>query len=183
MTAPVDRRQFLLSIPALALAPTVMAQTGGAPIKVRNFNHVTLTVSDLKRSVDFYQGLFGMPIQARQGSTLVVLRIGSGPQSLMLSTGDANAMPSINHLCLGVENFSVDRILKVLADRGITTAERSGPMKAHVRMRGPENGGAKEGTAELTFGDRFTGSCSDSPSDRTRVRRRRRSASGPASSS
>ena len=153
MTAPLDRRHFLLSLPALALAPRVMAQSGGAPIKVRNFNHVTLTVSDLKRSVDFYQGLFGMPIQARQGSTLVVLRIGAGPQSLMLSTGGATATPGINHLCLGVENFRVDRILKVLADRGIATAERSGPMKVHVRMRGPENGGAKEGTAELTFGD------------------------------
>jgi catechol 2,3-dioxygenase-like lactoylglutathione lyase family enzyme len=153
MTVTVDRRQFLLSLPALAMAPAAMAQSSTAQIRMRGLNHVTLTVSDLKRSVDFYQGLFGMPIQARQGSTLVVLRLGSGPQSVMLSTGGANATPGINHLCVGVEEFDVDRILKILADHGIARADGGGPMKSHVRMRGPENGGAKEGTAELTFRD------------------------------
>src|SRR6266849_7287036 len=162
MTVAVDRRQFLLSLPALAMAPAAMAQSSTAQIRMRGLNHVTLTVSDLKRSVDFYQGLFGMPIQARQGSTLAVLRMGSGPQSLMLSTGGANAAPSINHLCVGVEEFNVDRILKILADHGIANdgdrgrgrrTDAAGPMTSHVRMRGPENGGAKEGTAELTFRD------------------------------
>jgi catechol 2,3-dioxygenase-like lactoylglutathione lyase family enzyme len=153
MTIAVDRRQFLLSLPALAMAPAAMAQSGTDRIRMRGLNHVTLTVSDLKRSVDFYQGLFGMPIQGRQGSTLIVLRIGSGPQSLMLSTGGANATPSINHLCVGVEEFNVDRILKILADHGIARTDAAGPMKSHVRMRGPENGGAKDGTAELTFRD------------------------------
>jgi catechol 2,3-dioxygenase-like lactoylglutathione lyase family enzyme len=153
MIAAIDRRQFLASLPALAMAPAVMAQPGTGQIRMRGLNHVTLTVSDLKRSVDFYQGLFGMPIQARQGSSLVVLRIGSGPQSLMLSTGGASATPGINHLCVGVEGFNVDRVLKVLAEHGIAKSDAAGPMKAHVRMRGPENGGAKEGTAELTFRD------------------------------
>src|SRR5690349_2314012 len=121
MTVALDRRQFLFSLPALA-----MAQSSPAQIRMRGFNHVTLTVSDLKRSVDFYQDLFGMPIQARQGSTLAVLRIGSGPQSLMLSTGGANATPGINHLCIGVEDFSVDRLLRILADHGIEKSDAAG---------------------------------------------------------
>src|SRR5260221_10376373 len=57
MSRAFDRRQFLLSLPALALAPKVLAQSNGAPIRVRGINHVTLTVSDLKRSTEFYQGL------------------------------------------------------------------------------------------------------------------------------
>src|SRR5713226_8361950 len=153
MTVAVDRRQFLLSLPALAMAPAAMAQSSAAQIRMRGLNHVTLTVSDLKRSVDFYQGLFGMPIQARQGSTLVVLRMGTGPQSLMLSTSGAGATPSINHLCVGVEEFNVDRVLKMLADHGIARSDAGGPLTSHVRMRGPENGGAPEGTEELTFRD------------------------------
>jgi catechol 2,3-dioxygenase-like lactoylglutathione lyase family enzyme len=50
---------------------------------VRGINHVGLAVSDVKRSVDF-QGLFGMPIIRRQGST-VNLQIGAGPQFLGLT--------------------------------------------------------------------------------------------------
>src|SRR5437867_9437096 len=97
-------------------------QTAEPPIRVRKLNHFTLRVSDVKRSVDFYQGLFGMPIQARQGST-VCLRIGPGPQFLALSPTAANEMPSIHHLCFTTENFNADRITKALTDRGIKKVE------------------------------------------------------------
>jgi len=60
----VNRRGFLLSLPAVAMTRRVMAQQASAPLRIRAFNHVSLTVSDLGRSIDFYQGLFGMPIQA-----------------------------------------------------------------------------------------------------------------------
>src|SRR5688572_9503582 len=106
----ITRRDFLVSVPAFVIAQRVssaMAQAGNAPIRVRALNHMTLSVSDVKRSLDFYQGLFGMPIQARQGRT-VCLRIGSGPQFMALSAVGANARPSINHFCMSVEGFNVD---------------------------------------------------------------------------
>ncbi len=160
----MTRRTLLLSLPAIALARRVIAQTPGAPMRVRALNHVTFSVSDIKRSLDFYQGLFGMPIQARQGAT-TLLRIGSGPQFLTLSAAGPNLTPSINHYCVTVEDFNVDRILKALADHGVTKADaagatnaggggsNAGPLKVRVRMRGPEAGGAKDGTPELYVGD------------------------------
>lgn len=152
--AHITRRQLLQSLPAVALLPNVMAQTGASPIRVRALNHMTLTVSDPKRSLAFYQGLFGMPIQARQGVT-TLLRIGPGPQFLALSAagGGANATPGVHHICVTVEEFNVDRIVKVLTDRGLTKGERGEPMTMRVRMRGPEAGGAKEGTPEVYFTD------------------------------
>src|SRR6185503_9820605 len=155
----VRRRDFLKSLPALAAAPRLLAQAPGSPlIPVRALNHMTLSVSDPKRSIDFYQGLFGMPIQARQGQT-TLLRIGAGPQFLALSGAGANGKPSINHYCLTVDNFDADRALAALAKVGVTRAEgpggglSGGPLKARVRMRGPESGGAPGGTPELYFGD------------------------------
>jgi catechol 2,3-dioxygenase-like lactoylglutathione lyase family enzyme len=153
----ISRRTLLLSLPAIAAARGVFAQSSGPPIRVRALNHATLMVSDVKRSTEFYQGLFGMPIQGRQGGT-VALRIGSGPQALALSAAGSGA-PSINHFCLAVEDFNVDRLVKTLTDRGLTKAEGAsgglggGPMKIRVRMRGPEVGGAPQGTPELYFGD------------------------------
>jgi len=117
---------------------------------------MTLSVSDVKRSLDFYQGLFGMPIQARQGST-VILRIGAGPSYVALTP--ASGAPSITHLGVAVENFDVDQVVKTLAAHGVTKAEgeggglAGGPMKVRVRMRGPEAGGAREGTPEIFFAD------------------------------
>lgn len=157
LTIKMSRRDLLLSVPALVAARSVLAQSAGT-LKIRALNHLTLGVADVKRSVDFYQGLFGMPIQARQGNT-IVLRLGSGPQFVAIGAAGANQAPSITHYCVTVEDFSVDRVLKVLADHGVTKADGAGgglsggPMKVRVRMRGPEAGGAPGGTPEIYVGD------------------------------
>src|SRR5438093_2544116 len=114
----ISRRRLLFSLPALMMAPAALAQTSNPPIRVKGINHVTLSVSDVKRSVDFYQGLFGMPVISRQGQT-ANLQIGEGPQFLGIASAGTNA-PSINHLCLGVDDFNVDRISALLKQRGIT---------------------------------------------------------------
>ena len=101
------------------MVPRLMAQSAAAPFKVNGLSQMTLTVSDVKRSLAFYQGLFGMPIQARQGSTLF-LRIGAGPRFLALKQAGAGERPSISALGMGVEDFSVDSVVRVLAARGLT---------------------------------------------------------------
>jgi len=147
----ISRRRLLVSLPALAMTPRAFAQASSAQIRVKGINHVTLMVSDLKRSVDFYQGVFGMPVISRQGTTAVNLQIGSGPQFLGLASAGSTA-PNINHICLAVENFNVDRLKGILAHHGLTESEAAEPMRMRVRMRAPE-GGAKEGTPELYFSD------------------------------
>lgn len=148
----MTRRSLLLSLPAIAMARTVLtAQGSAATLKIRAFNHMTISVSDPKRSIEFYQGLFGMPVAAHQGAT-TVLRVGDGPQFIAISAAGANPV-GINHYCVTIEDFNVDRVLKVLADHGVTKADAGGPMKVRVRMRGPENGGAPGGTPEVYVGD------------------------------
>ena len=114
----MTRRSLLLSLPALAAARAVLnAQGSGGTLKIRAFNHMTLSVSDQKRSLDFYQGLFGLPVHAHQGAT-TLLRVGTGPQFIAFSTAGANSAVGINHYCLTIEDFNVDRVLKVLQTTG-----------------------------------------------------------------
>ena len=154
----LTRREFLFSVPALAVGSRVFAQAAKPAIPVKTLSHFALAVSDVKRSLDFYQGLFGMPMHARQGST-VLLRIGNGPQFLALGPAGSNRPSIESHFGMTVENFNADRIVGVLAQHGITKAEAAdrgmsgGPLKVRVSMRGPDNGGAKEGTPELYLGD------------------------------
>jgi catechol 2,3-dioxygenase-like lactoylglutathione lyase family enzyme len=140
----LSRRSLLLALPSVAIARRVLAQTRTPSLRAHGLNQMTLSVSDVKRSVDFYQGLFGMPIQARQGET-VCLRIGSGPQFLALRPIAAGATPSISQFGIALENFDADRTVKALADHGVERATAIGPMKVVVK--------AREGTPEVFLGD------------------------------
>ncbi len=153
----VSRRHFIAALPALAYAPRLVAQTAAAPpFRVTGLSQLTLTVSDVKRSLDFYQGLFGMPIQARQGST-VLLRIGAGPKFLELRPAAAGERPSISAFGFAVERFDVDRALTLLAQHNVTAAEASADKPAAlqwlVRTRRADLGGSADGTRDLFVAD------------------------------
>ena len=125
---------------------------GKPPLVTREMNHVTLAVSDPKRSLDFYQRLFGLPVVARQGS-IPIMRVGRGPAFIALN-GAGTASPGIHHVCVTIDDFDPDRAMRTLAELGVKKAEgAAGPLTARIRMRGPEAGGAKEGTPELYFTD------------------------------
>ncbi len=170
MPASIDRRHFLAALPALAMSPRLLAPfdfAQGSPergrgaqakpqLRVNGLSQITLTVSDVKRSLDFYQGLFGMPVQARQGST-VLLRIGNGPRFIALKQAAAGESPSISALGFGVQDFSVDRAMQTLAAHGITAAPanaaKPGPKQALVRIRRQNEGGSPDGTRDLFVAD------------------------------
>ena len=121
----------------MVAASRLAAQPSNKPsIRVRALNHMTLFVSDPKRSLEFYQGLFGMPVQARQGNSGGLLRIGPGPQFIALAAAGPNRKPGIDHFCMTAEGFNAGQILKILAEHGVTKSEAAGPLKAWERMRG-----------------------------------------------
>ncbi|HMD36598.1 MAG TPA: VOC family protein [Vicinamibacterales bacterium] len=143
MPAHIDRRGFLAALPALVIPHSAfglprsafrLGQGAKPQIRTRGINHVKLIVADMKRSIDFYQGLFGMPAQARSSSE-VALRVGNGPQHLALAA-DPDANPSIESYCLGVESFDPDQILKTLAEHGVTKSDYRGARTVQVATRG-----------------------------------------------
>ena len=123
--ALIGRRQFLCSLSATAAAHRVVAQeTSPRAIRVRALNQIGLAVTDPKRSLAFYQELWGMPIQARHGST-TVLRIGDGPQLLSITQATATP-PGIRHFGFAVEHFDPTRVLQVLRRNGVAEAQSTG---------------------------------------------------------
>jgi hypothetical protein len=81
---------------------TVLAAQNSPALPISAINHMTLAVSDPEASLAWYQGLFGLPIAARQGGT-VVLQIGEGPQFMAISSTPSDN-PRIDHYCLSVAN-------------------------------------------------------------------------------
>ena len=112
----LTRRRLLAALPALGTAVAwpfegaVSGQVGSSPIRIReSLNHFEIAVADPKRTVEFYQGLFGMPVQARTGSA-TILRVGAGRQFLSIRPVESNTTPRITHYSLGLEDFTVNRI-------------------------------------------------------------------------
>ena len=150
MSVHIGRRAFLASLPAWVAVERLLAQPGAARIRVNGLSQLTLSVSDPQRSIAFYQGLFGMPVQAQQGAT-TLLRIGEGPRFLAIVPAAAGERPSISRFGMGVEGFDPDAILATLAQHGVTPADEAdpgpsgGPLKVRLTRRG--------GTAEMFVGD------------------------------
>ena len=144
----MTRRGLLLSLPGLALARRLLGQDQAAPLGVLGLHQVTLAVSDLERSLDFYQAVFGMSVQARRPGR-ILLSIGDGPHFLALTEAGSEP-PSIDHFGLAVEDFDADRVVRLLAEHDVTAGGRGGglsggPMRVRTTTR--------MGTPELHMGD------------------------------
>ena len=140
------RRRFLVSLAAVAAVPELGAQSRRPQIAARTVNHVALAVSDIQRSLAFYQDLFGLWNYA-PSEAAPLLRIGSGPHFLGLRTGAPEETGGLSHLCLGVDGFDAGEIMETLAAHGVARVERAGtePRTAWARMRA--------GTPQVFFND------------------------------
>jgi catechol 2,3-dioxygenase-like lactoylglutathione lyase family enzyme len=135
----ISRRELFGALPAVALLPRALAAQGPRQLRVRGLHSMTLAVSDVKRSLEFYQGLFGMPIQARHGLA-PLLRVGPGPKFMALTPAGADGAMGVSRFGIAVEDFNPDRIVAVLADHGVARAAGSnpsaaGPLKVLVTTR------------------------------------------------
>lgn len=151
----VSRREILLSLGAVAAAPSrALAgfQTSARPLTMRTLNHVHLIVSNLQRSLEFYQRLFGMPLAGMQGAeadwkkpVVPMLAIGTGPQFISFSEGPGQAQgrDRIDHFGFGMAGFNAERVVKALAEHGVQGSVRmradSTPPVAELKFRDPDD--------------------------------------------
>jgi catechol 2,3-dioxygenase-like lactoylglutathione lyase family enzyme len=137
-------------LPSWLAIPSALAQA--SRIRLLRLNCFEIRVRDPARSVSFYQGLFGMPIQARSGDR-TCLRVGDGPQFMALRALRDAEQPAITQIGYAVENFDVARVLADLEAIGferITAPSVTDPGVEH-RMKTWIRG--RDGTEELYFSD------------------------------
>ena len=155
----MSRRAFLGTLAALAVAPRGFAKTRPAPVNLSAINHTVLHVSDPARSIEWYQGLFGMPTMG-DFEDRVNLRVGAGPAYLTIMKKPAEspgwgevglALDPIDPLVPGDPTGFAD----ILRQHGLKESDNPGPMEFSLTLRGPESGGAADGTPVLIIVDPF----------------------------
>src|SRR5262245_32894687 len=134
-TGTLSRRDLVLTLAALAASPSI-ATAQSTALRARTLNHVSLIVSDLDRSVDFYRRLFGLDVKSTQtgGVNLAV-----GDAFLGIYQAGANATPHINHFCFGLEGFDPGRTVAALEQNGAKAESRERDGVTQVYTSDPDN--------------------------------------------
>jgi catechol 2,3-dioxygenase-like lactoylglutathione lyase family enzyme len=113
----MSRRQLVQGL-ALLAAGSSAAQAAG--FQGNSINHISLQVSNLQRSTDFYQRVFGCPVNKRDGNNQLVF----GKNFLVLREGKPAA--KVDHFAIGVDNFNKDSVSADLKARGATPIDQQG---------------------------------------------------------
>ena len=111
----VSRRDFVLALTALtAFSAPLSAIQPKSAFKASNLNHVTLGVSDVKKSCAFYQQLFGLSVLHgdEDGCNLAV-----GDHFVSLARSEHSGY--IDHFCLGAEGFSLEKAKQMLTEQSL----------------------------------------------------------------
>ncbi len=115
----LSRRDLLVGLTALAVAPQTSAQSSSA-LKGVEINHIAINVPDVQASRDFYRELLDLPVldESRNSS---FLGLGEG-NFLSIFRGS----PGLNHYCIGIENYEVDRVMNELTRQGLEPRRTAG---------------------------------------------------------
>jgi catechol 2,3-dioxygenase-like lactoylglutathione lyase family enzyme len=121
----ITRRELVAALTALfAAGSSKAAAQAPQSIQGRTLNHVSLAVTDVERSAEFYQGLLGLEVVSRPGNGGINLGLGSSFLGLY-----ALANPgSVNHFCIGVDDYDAARLSETLAESGVESRISTNPL-------------------------------------------------------
>lgn len=124
----MSRRQLVASLTALVASATgAAAQTPATPAvstlaQGRSLNHASLAVSDVEKAAEFYGKLLNAKVVSRPGNGGINLGLGDGFLGLYKLANPG----TVNHICVGVDNFDADRLAAACKEMGITaTVDRN----------------------------------------------------------
>jgi catechol 2,3-dioxygenase-like lactoylglutathione lyase family enzyme len=131
----MSRRDLVALLSALAVAP-LPASAQEPVLAAATLNHASLIVSDLERSVAFYQRVFGLPVKSTQqgGVNLAV-----GDAFLGVYQGGPTATPHINHICFGLRAFDPAATVAALERAGLPAESRERDGVTQVYTADPDN--------------------------------------------
>jgi catechol 2,3-dioxygenase-like lactoylglutathione lyase family enzyme len=112
----LTRREVVAALAGLvaAGAHTASAQTGGVA-QGRSLNHVSLAVSDVERSASFYSKVLDLKVVSRPGNGGINLGLGTS----FLGVYKLPNPGTVNHCCIGVDDYDPERIAGRLREQGV----------------------------------------------------------------
>jgi len=112
----LSRRELVQGLTLLAAAGgTSAAQAQSAGLKAAKIDHVSIQVSDLPRSIAFYQKLFGFTVMSEDKPNEIA-RLGAG--KILVSLHHKSPTGLVDHFAIGVEGFNRESVAGKLKELG-----------------------------------------------------------------
>ena len=120
-------------IQGLALLTAAGAQAQDAAIKPVKIDHISIQVMDLRRSIAFYQKIFGFTVVSEDKPNEIV-RLGTAGK-VLVSLHHKSPTGLVDHYAIGVERFNKEAVTRELKDRGATPDDN---LDAGFHIKDPE---------------------------------------------
>jgi catechol 2,3-dioxygenase-like lactoylglutathione lyase family enzyme len=143
-TRQISRRELVASLTAIvagaASAASAQPAATGAVAQAKTLNHVSLAVTDVEKSAEFYSNLLGVKVVSRPGNGGINLGLGTSFFGLYKLANPG----TVNHCCIGVDNFDPDAISARLTARGVKSRVDRNPANRtsggdQLYFTGPDN--------------------------------------------
>ena len=118
----LSRRDLVHGLALLAAAGGAGSAKAAAPaeldFKTATIDHVSVQVTDLQRSIAFYQRMFGFAVVSQEQAQGIV-RLGNGDR-VLVSLNNGTPAPRIDHFAIGIPRFNADAGRRYFTQRGAT---------------------------------------------------------------
>jgi catechol 2,3-dioxygenase-like lactoylglutathione lyase family enzyme len=125
----VTRRQLAASLAALVTGAQAAPKPSG--LRAVSLNHVTVRVPDVRRTSQFYQEFFGMPLKQHSESTHI---LGVGKSFFGIEQKGSSA--DLDHYDFGIAGFNAEDVIAKLKSRNLKP--EPGGNKESFKFRDPD---------------------------------------------
>jgi catechol 2,3-dioxygenase-like lactoylglutathione lyase family enzyme len=116
----LSRRELIQAL-AVVAAAGAGTPASAAPLRSGSINHVSVLVTDMARSIDFYNRVFGLSVQ-NEDKANKISRLGIGGK-VLVSLRVEPPPGLVDHFAIGVEGFNREAVTKELQSMGLTPRE------------------------------------------------------------
>jgi catechol 2,3-dioxygenase-like lactoylglutathione lyase family enzyme len=117
----LSRRDLIRALALMTAAAATPAPANAATLKSASINHVSVLVTDMARSIDFYGRVFGLTL-VNEDKANKIARLGAGGKVLVSLRIEPPA-GTIDHFAIGVEGYNKEAVTKDLQGFGLTPKE------------------------------------------------------------
>ena len=121
-----------LTMLTAASGTALEAQAPSGGLKAAKIDHMSIQVSDLPRSIAFYQKMFGLTMVSEDKPNEIV-RLGVG--KVIVSLHHKSPTGLVDHFAIGVEGFNKDAVTRELKERGASPEDN---LDAGFHIKDPE---------------------------------------------
>ena len=117
----LSRRELIQALTAVAATAGTGATVSAASLKAGSINHASVLVSDMARSIDFYNRVFGLSVMNEDKENKIA-RLGIGGK-VLVSLRVEPPPGLVDHFAIGVDDFNRETVTKNLKELGLTPRE------------------------------------------------------------